>query len=86
MVILLIDFKNAFNKVDRDLLLELAIGLAPEAANVLWWLYENEMLTNRRDEITCSTGVMQGCSFAAIAFAFVKWLVAQMNHRALCRK
>ena len=78
LVILLIDFENAFNRVDRNLLLELVIALVPEAANVFWWLYEKEtiLMTNRGDEITCSTGVMQGCSFAAIAFALViKWLV-----------
>ena len=89
LVILLIDFENAFNKVDRALLLELVIALVPEAASVFWWLYEREtiLMTRRGDEITCSTGVMQGCSFASIAFALViKWLVAQMKHRGLERK
>ena len=56
---------------------------------MLWWLYEREtiLMTHRRDEVICSTGVMQGCSFAAIAFALVvKWLVSQMNHPGLKRK
>ena len=39
-VILLLDFKNTFNRVDRRLLLELVIALVPEAASILWWLYE----------------------------------------------
>ena len=89
MVILLLDFENAFNRADRALLLHLAIALVPEAANVLWWLYEKEtiLVTNRGDEVTCSTGVMQGCSFAAIAFALVvKWLISQMSHPGLERK
>ena len=43
-VILLLDFENAFNQTDRALLLELVISLVPEAASVLWWLYERETL------------------------------------------
>ena len=34
------DFENAFNRVDRALLLDLVIALVLEAANVFWWLYE----------------------------------------------
>ena len=67
-------------------LLDLVIALVPEAASVLWWLYERETLlvTHRSDKVTCSTGVMQGCPFASIAFALlVKWLVAQMTHSGL---
>ena len=89
MVICLIDFENAFNCVDRALLLELVVALVPEAASVFWWLYENEtmLITDRGDKVTCSTGVMQGCSFASIAFALVvKWLVSLMNHPELARK
>ena len=88
-VILLIDFENAYNNTDRTLLLELAIALVPEGPNVLWWLYEREtiLMTHRGDEVVCSTGVMQGCSFAAIAFSLVvKWLVSQMKHPGLERK
>ena len=83
MVILLLDFENAFNRVDRALLLELVIALVPEAAGALWWLYEKEtlLMTHRGDAVICSTGVMQGCPFASISFALlVKWLVSQMTH------
>ena len=61
-VILLIDFENAFNRVDRALLFELVVALVPETASVFWWLYEKEtmLITHRGDEVTCSTGVMQG--------------------------
>ena len=89
MVILLLDFENAFNRVDRALLLHLTIALVPEAANMLWWLYEKEtiLVTHRGDEVIYSTGVMQGCSFAAIAFALVvRWLVSQMSHPGLEKK
>ena len=34
IVILLLDFENAFNRVDRALLFDLVIALVPEAANV----------------------------------------------------
>ena len=48
-VILLIDFENAFNRVDRALLLELVVALVPEAANLFWWLYAKEtMLITQR--------------------------------------
>ena len=70
-VILLLDFENAYNRTDRALLLELAVALVPEAAGVLWWLYEREtlLMTNRGDTVTCSTGVMHGCTFAFICFS-----------------
>ena len=86
---MLLDFENAYNNVDRALLLELVVALVPEAANVLWWLYEREtlLMTHRGDEVTCSTGVMQGCPFASIAFALVvKWLVSQMKYSGLYKK
>ena len=54
-VILLIDFENAFNFVDRALLLKLVVALVPEAASVFWWLYEKEtMLITHRGEGTKS--------------------------------
>ena len=70
---MLIDFANAFNRVDRALLLELVVALVPEAASVFWWLYERKtmLITHMVDKVTCSTSVMQCCSFASIAFALV---------------
>ena len=48
---------------------------------------ETILMTHEGDEVTCSTGVMQGCPFAAIAFALVvKWLVSQLTHRGLEEK
>ena len=49
-VILLLDFENAFHRVDRALLLELVIALVPGAASFLWWLYgrESVLMTQRR--------------------------------------
>ena len=84
--ILLIDFWNAYNEIDRALMLQLVIALVPEAAGVFWWLYEKEtlLMTHEGDKVKCSTGVMQGCPFAAIAFSLVaKWLVSQLKHRGL---
>ena len=84
-VILLLDFENAFHRVDRALLLELVIALVPGAASVLWWLYERIGVNDtEKDKVTCSTDVMQGCPFASIAFTLVvKWLVSQMTHSGL---
>ena len=64
----------------------LNLVLIPEAAKVLWWLYENEtmLMTHRGDRVTCSTGVMQGWPLATIAFSLVvKWLVSQLTHSEL---
>ena len=87
--ILLLDFENAFNLVDRALLLEFAVALVPEAAKVLWWLYENEtiLMNHSGGNVTCSTRVLQGCPLTAIAFGLVvKWLVYQLNHSGLEQK
>ena len=44
-------------------------------------------MTHSGDKVNCSTGVMQGCPFAAIAFSLVvKWLVAQLTHQGLEEK
>ena len=48
LVILLLDLENTFNRVDRALLLDLVIGLMPEAARVLCWLYEKETADDAR--------------------------------------
>ena len=41
-VILLLDFANAFNTVDRNLMLRLTAAYCPELTNLVWWLYELE--------------------------------------------
>ena len=42
------------------------------------------LITHGGDRVNCSTGVMQGCPFATIAFSLViKWLTVQLNHREL---
>ena len=86
---LLLDFENAYNRADRALLLEIAIAVVPEAGQALWWFYEREteLVTDRGDRIKCSTGVMQGCPFASLAFSLIiKWLVAQLTHKELDAK
>ena len=40
--ILLLDFENAFNTVDRNLILLLAVVRIPEVAQLFWWLYHME--------------------------------------------
>ena len=41
-VILLLDFANAFNTVDRNLMLRLTAAHCPELTNLVRWLYELE--------------------------------------------
>ena len=61
--ILLLDFANAFNTVDRNLMISLASKDCPELANLTWWLYKLQpwLITTRGDVIRSSSGTQQGC-------------------------
>ena len=41
-VVLILDFKNAFNTIDRNLMLKLAASHLPEMTKLARWLYSNE--------------------------------------------
>ena len=87
--ILLLDFENAFNTVDRNLILLLAVAHIPEAAKLFRWLYHTEtiLITTEGDEVRNSAGVQQGCPLASLSFALViKWLVEQLKHTELSQK
>ena len=73
-VIMLLDFANAFNSVDRNLLLKLACAHCPELARLTLWLYERESLlvTTRGDTLKSSTGTQQGCTLSNPLFALMK--------------
>ena len=57
-VILLLDFANAFNTVDRNLMLRLIAAHCPELTNLVRWLYEREphLVTGAGDIVRSSTG------------------------------
>ena len=61
--ILLLDFANAFNTVDRNLMISLTLKDCPELTNLTWWLYKLQpwLVTSRGDVIRSSTGTQQGC-------------------------
>ena len=40
-VVILLDFANAFNTVDRNLMLRLTAAYCPELTNLVLWLYEH---------------------------------------------
>ena len=69
--VLLLDFANAFNTVDRDLMMSLAAKSCPEFANLTWWLYKLEprLVTNNGHIIRSSTGTQQGCRLSNPLFA-----------------
>ena len=62
-VTLLLDFANAFNTVDRNLMLKLAAAWCPELVNLTYWLYrlEPHLVTSCGDIVRSSTGTQQGC-------------------------
>ena len=67
----LLDFANAFNSVDRNLLLKLACAHCPEIAKLTLWLYggESHLVTTRGDTLKSSTGTQQGCTLSNPLFA-----------------
>ena len=72
-VILLLDFANAFNTVDRNLMLRLIAAHCPELTNLVRWLYEREphLVTGAGDTVRSSTGTQQGCTLSNPLFALV---------------
>ena len=56
--ILLLDFANAFNTVDRNLIMSLVAKNCLELANLTWWFYKLEpwLITVRRDVVRSSLG------------------------------
>ena len=72
-VIMVLDFKNAFNSCDRNLMLQLVAAHVPELARLVQWLYQNEshLVTSRGDTVLSSSGTQQGCALSNILFALV---------------
>ena len=77
--ILLLDFANAFNTVDRNLMISLAASNCPELANLTWWLYKLKpwLRTTRGDVIHSSTGTQQGCRLSNPLFALTMQFIAE---------
>ena len=77
-VIMLLDFLNAFNTVDRNLMLKLACAHCPELAKLTLWLYQREplLVTTRGDTLKSSTGTKQGCTLSNPLFALTMEFIA----------
>ena len=77
-VVLLLNFANAVNTVDRNLMLKLACAHCPELAKLTLWLYEREplLVTTRGDTLKLSTGTQQGCSLSNPLFALAMEFIA----------
>ena len=76
--ILLLDFANAFNTVDRNLMMSLAAKDCPELANLTWWLYKLQpwLITTSGDVIRSSSGTQQGCRLSNPLFALTMQFIA----------
>ena len=77
--ILLLDFANAFNTVNRNLMMSLAARLCPELTNLTWWLYKLQpwLVTSRGDVIRSSSGTQQGCRLSNPLFALTMQFIAE---------
>ena len=71
--ILLLDFENAFNTADRNLVIYLTARMCPELTNLAWWLYHMEprLITSRRDIVRSFSGTQYGCRLSNPLFALV---------------
>ena len=71
--ILLMDFANAFNSADRNLMISLSARMCPELTNLAWWLYNMEprLLTTSGDVVRSSSGTQQGCRLSNPLFALL---------------
>ena len=78
-VIILLDFANAFNTVDRNLMLRLTAAYCPELTNLGRWLYELEphLVTVGGDIVRSSTGTQQGCTLSNPLFALTMQYIAK---------
>ena len=78
-VVVLLDFANAFNTVDRNLMLRLVAAHCPELTNLVRWLYELEphLVTGGGDTVRSSTGTQQGCTLSNPLFALTMEYIAK---------
>ena len=78
-VVILLDFANAFNTVDRNLMLRLIAAHCPELTNLVRWLYELEphLVTGGGHTIKSSTGTQQGCTLSNPLFALTMQYIAK---------
>ena len=77
-IVMLLDFANAFNTVDRNLMLRLTAAHCPELTNLVRWLYalEPHLVTAGGDTVRSSTGTQQGCSLSNPIFALTMQYIA----------
>ena len=69
-VILIYDFRNAFNSCSRNLLVLLSVTCIPDIAHFVHWLYaeESELFSSTGETIISSEGVHQGCGLSNLLF------------------
>ena len=79
--IMLLDFANAFNTVDRSLLVRLGTAHYLELSKFTLWLYgeESHLITSRGDIVKSSTGIQQGCSFPLFVLT-IEFFAQKLKH------
>ena len=76
---MLLDFANAFNTVDRNLIFRLVAAHCPELTNLVRWMYELEphLVTGAGNTVRSSTGTQHGCTLSNPLFALTKEYIAK---------
>ena len=80
-VILIIDFTNAFNACNRNLILKLAATFIPEIAHLIFWLYarDMELYLSTEKTVTSSEGVHKVCGFSNMLFVvLMRWVMQRI--------
>ena len=83
-VILLVDFANAFNACNRNLLIKLISAYLPELAPLAFWLYaeEADLHLDNGETLTSSEGGQQGCGLMNLLFSLLmKYILRQGSKR-----
>ena len=81
-VIMLLHFSNAFNTVERNLMLRLVTAHCPKMTKLTYRLYEQEphLITSTGDTVNSSTGTQQGCSLSSPLLTLTMQYLSQSIH------
>ena len=88
-VILLVDFADALNAWNGNLLIKLVSTFLPEVATLAYWLYaeEADLHLSNGDKLLSSEGGQQGCGLMNLLFALImKYVMKRIEVKGIRNK